>query len=82
MAHNSKQDALGGIVICGNGGVPLKDRIPLDTWKALLRKDCEMQGKLIAFDALGDYVLQLLWTRGLDPTVKAIIECSPESQDR
>ena len=81
MTQNSKYDVLGGTTTSGIEGVPLKARVAFDTWKALLRKDCELQGKLLAFDALGDYVLQLLWTRGLDPTVKAISECSPELQD-
>jgi hypothetical protein len=36
--------------------------------------------KLAAFNALGDYVLQFLWGRGLEPTVEAIIKDSPDYQ--
>jgi hypothetical protein len=47
-----------------------------------LRKDCELQDKLLAFQALGDYVLQLLWQRGCDPSVRAIIDGTSEYSSR
>jgi hypothetical protein len=47
-----------------------------EVWKVHLRKDCELQGKLAAFDSLGEYTLKLLWEDGLDPRVDAIIERS------
>jgi hypothetical protein len=47
-----------------------------------LRRDCELQDTLRAFDAMGDCVLRFLWRRGLDPTVKAIIEDDPDFQKR
>ena len=50
-----------------------------DAWKLQLRKDCEHEGKLAAFDALGDYVLKLLWRSGVDPTCSAIIESTSET---
>lgn len=55
----------------GNGS---KSLITFDSWKTQLRKDCELQDKLIAFDALGESVLRLLWAQGLDPSVKSIID--------
>ena len=42
-------------------------------WKLLLREDCRCQGKLPAFDSLGEYVLSMLWEEGLDPTVQGIL---------
>ena len=47
--------------------------IAFSAWKLLLRKDCESQGKLVAFESLGDYALQLLWEEGIDPSVEAIV---------
>lgn len=47
-----------------------------EVWKVHLRKDCELQGKLLAFDSLGEYTLKLLWEDGLDPRVDAIVESS------
>lgn len=44
-----------------------------DHWKLQLRRDCELKGKLFAFDGLGEYTLRLLWGDGLDPTVDAIV---------
>ena len=43
-----------------------------ETWKSRLREDCEKDGKLAAFEALGDYVLKLLWKSGIEPSVRAI----------
>jgi hypothetical protein len=51
-----------------------------DAWKLQLRKDCELQDKLVAFDALGDYVLRLLWESGVTPSVDGILEFSPPDQ--
>lgn len=42
-------------------------------WRVQLRKDCEIQGKLPAFDSLGEYTLKLLWKNGLGPTVRDIV---------
>ena len=49
--------------------------VPLtyDVWKLYLRKDCELQGKLLAFDGIGVYALRLLWEDGIAPTVAAIV---------
>ncbi len=48
----------------------LRNSLDLHVWKIQLRKDCELQGKLLAFDAMGDCVLELLWESGLDPNAK------------
>jgi hypothetical protein len=52
---------------------PAKGSIDFDGWKLQLRRDCQSQDKLLAFNALSDSVLRLLWERGLDPSVRAII---------
>ena len=44
-----------------------------EAWKAQFRKDCESGDKLLAFDSLGEYTLQLLWSDGLAPTVRAVV---------
>ena len=49
-------------------------KVSLEVWTSQLRKDCERQDKLIAVNALGDFVIRLLWERGLDPTVNAIVD--------
>lgn len=54
------------------------NRLAFATWKLHLRRDCELTDKLPAFNAMGDSVLQFLWERGLDPTVKAIVEDCPD----
>ena len=41
-------------------------------WKKALRDDCLSEDKLASFDALGEYVLTMLWLRGLEPTVSAV----------
>jgi hypothetical protein len=43
-----------------------------EVWKTILRNDCDKQGMQLAFDGLGEYVLKLLYDRGIDPTVEAI----------
>lgn len=47
--------------------------LPFDDWKLQLRKDCELEGKLFAFNAMGEYALKLLWEDDIDPSVKAIV---------
>ena len=49
-----------------------------DVWKLKLRRDCELQGKLFAFEAMGDPILRILWERGLNPSVEAIVGSPPE----
>ena len=51
------------------------DNVPAEfhTWKLRLRKDCELQDKLVAFEALGDFVLRLLWENGVEPSVEGIM---------
>lgn len=58
-----------------------KPILPLayDDWKIQLRQDCEVHGKLLAFEAIGEYTLQLLWEEGINPTVEAIIGNAAES---
>lgn len=53
---------------------PQRATTPFDVWKLQLRQDCERRDKVRAFNAMGDYVLKLLWERGLDPTVQAILD--------
>lgn len=48
--------------------------LPFDSWKQLLRRDCELRDKLVAFDALGDDVLRLLWEAGTEPSVNGIMK--------
>lgn len=45
---------------CRRGSV----RLTFDVWKLQLGKDCEREDKLIAFNALSDSVLLLLWQSG------------------
>jgi hypothetical protein len=42
-------------------------------WKSALQKDCEGQGNLSAFQAMGDTALMLFWSRGVEPTVHALL---------
>lgn len=46
--------------------------LPFDTWKLRLHQDCESEDKVKAFEAIGDYVLRVLWQSGIDPTVSAV----------
>jgi hypothetical protein len=48
--------------------------LSFEVWIGYLRKDCERREKLRELDGLGEYVLRLLWERGLDPTVQAIVD--------
>lgn len=59
--------------MCGNAK-ETKSLITFESWKSQLRKDCELEGKIIAFDALGNSVLRLLWEQGLEPSVKGILK--------
>jgi hypothetical protein len=42
-------------------------------WKRQLRENCVRLDRLASFNNFGDYVLALLWKRGLDPSVEAIV---------
>lgn len=57
---------------------PGRPPIPFDVWKLRLRRECEHRGHLGAFDSINDKVLQLFWKRGLDPTVKAVVNDGAE----
>lgn len=50
--------------------------LPFEVWMERLRTDCKAKNKMAAFDALGAYVLRVLWSSGLEPTCEAI-----ETQD-
>jgi hypothetical protein len=56
---------------------PAQGSIDFDGWKLQLRHDCQRQDKLLAFNALSDSVLRLLWERGVAPSVKAIVDSVP-----
>ena len=43
-------------------------------WKNGLRRDCELEDKLLAFNNLPDYALKIFWERGVDPTVQALLD--------
>jgi hypothetical protein len=45
-----------------------------ETWKTQLRENCAREGKLPAFNTLGDFVLLLLFERGVQPTPQAVVE--------
>lgn len=51
-----------------------KPELGFDVWKSLLQRDCEMQDKLLPFQALGDPVLQILRQSGMNPTVEALLD--------
>lgn len=69
-----------------DGQEAAKPVIPFEAWRLQLRKDCELQDKLVAFQALGDCVLEILWRRGLEPSVKGLLdgaaEQPPQSKNR
>ena len=56
--------------------------ISFQLWKELFRKSCVGQGKLLAFEAMGEGVLRSLWRSGLDPNVNAVVESSELSLPR
>jgi hypothetical protein len=49
-------------------------KLGFDVWKRCLQDDCARQGKSDAFNALGDFVLDMFWKGGLEPTVQAIVD--------
>lgn len=53
---------------------PAAQALTYEIWKVQFRKDCENEGKMPAFDSLGEYTLKLLWQSGLAPNVRAIVE--------
>lgn len=48
--------------------------LKFEAWKSQLRQNCDKEGKLAAFTNLGDFVLLLLFERGVEPTPRAIVE--------
>jgi hypothetical protein len=48
--------------------------LSLEVWKKRLREDCERHGKMQNFLCLGDYVLEILWKTGIEPTAQAIAD--------
>ena len=56
--------------------------ISFQVWKELFRTSCVGQGKLLAFEAMGENVLRSLWRSGLDPNVSAVVERSELSLPR
>jgi hypothetical protein len=56
--------------------------ISFQLWKELFRNSCIGQGKLLAFEAMGESVLRALWRSGLDPNVNAVVEGSELSLPR
>jgi len=63
-------------MIRGGNGSSEKTELSFEAWKELLREDCEMQDKMLAFEALGDSVLRMFWESGLDPSVRELLESS------
>ena len=58
-------------------GTCLSQVIPAMTfsdWKSQLEEDCGRHHKLLVLNAMGDFVLELLWQSGLEPTVAAIVD--------
>ena len=47
---------------------------PFDFWKLCLREDFVLQGKLPAFESMGDECLRLLWESGALPCVRDIVQ--------
>ena len=52
--------------------MPLDTPLSFDEWKDALHEDCLVEEKTAAFTTLNEYVLKLLWQRGLEPTVAGI----------
>ena len=63
-------------------GASEKSELSFADWKELLRKDCEMRDKMVAFEALGDSVLQMFWESGLEPSVRALLASSSGEQSK
>ena len=55
--------------------------LPFEVWKVCLHKDCEDHQRSREFDALGEYVLRLLWEQGLEPNVQAIVNDGGHRQE-
>jgi hypothetical protein len=53
-----------------------------EVWRALLRADCERNGKLHEFFNLGESVLKILWEGGTKPSVQGIVETESSSARR
>ena len=51
----------------------ISQSIPFDVWKQRLQDDCRKCGKLLAFEALGEDALRLLWESGTQPSVQGVI---------
>jgi hypothetical protein len=47
--------------------------VPFEVWKQQLLHDCTRRG-LLAFTALGESVLHVLWAAGIEPSVNGIIQ--------
>lgn len=45
-------------------------------WKDGLRRDCELEDKLLAFNNLPECALKIFWERGVEPYVQALIDDS------
>ena len=48
-------------------------KLDFASWKQMLRNDCMVHAKEREFDALGEFVLEILYENGLDPSVDAIV---------
>ena len=59
----------------------MNDPRSFEIWKQTLWKDCAKQDRLQAFSCLGDYVLQLLYEDGVEPSVEAIAGNGKEKSD-
>lgn len=46
--------------------------LTFEVWRKLLEDDCSLHGKTKECDALGEYVLKLLYEGGTNPTVEAL----------
>jgi|307.fasta_scaffold199465_2 hypothetical protein len=49
-------------------------------WKNGLRRDCELEDKLLAFNSLPEDALQVFWERGVAPTVQALIDDTEQTE--
>ena len=55
-----------------------ESQISFESWKLELRKDCEREDRIMAFNLLGDSVLRILFEQGLDPSIKGIVDGTPQ----
>ena len=65
-----------------DGKEAAKPAISFEVWRLQLRKDCEAQDRLLAFQALGDSVLEILWRRGVEPSVKGLLDGASTRPER